>query len=240
MKASYLEDFKTCLRSLEGISSLTPEILMKSGMPPTRLGLFKRKPNNNEDDLFVVSLTNSASSLDSLDSSSSHSNHEEVVDKKRFKRVQTLSERSKIPIAIFISIGLILALLYLCKVLYVFPEACLSYKDSIALSVNEGRIHLHLCVKKFLHSLIALDYGRVGWDSAKQGICLAVIICIFLIFFYFPLRAGLWAKKSKHSLHRCFGMLWLIQYSLACVEFIYNYERAKDSYLPLCVALNGE
>ncbi|KAL7571398.1 hypothetical protein ACA910_007704 [Epithemia clementina (nom. ined.)] len=61
------------------------------------------------------------------------------------------------------------------------------------------------------------------------------------VLFLAPLMGGFWtgARANRHMLHRYMGLVYLIQYPLAWIEFARNYESAKDSYLPHLIALNG-
>ena len=65
--------------------------------------------------------------------------------------------------------------------------------------------------------------------------------CIFYVLVGAPLRAGLWTgqKSTKHMLHRYMGLFFLIQYSLAWVEFLTDYETAKTTYFTHSITLNG-
>ncbi|KAL7571400.1 hypothetical protein ACA910_007705 [Epithemia clementina (nom. ined.)] len=61
------------------------------------------------------------------------------------------------------------------------------------------------------------------------------------VLFLAPLRNGFWTgpRANRHLIHRYMGLVYLIQYPLAWIEFVRNYESARNSYLPHLIALNG-
>lgn len=74
-------------------------------------------------------------------------------------------------------------------------------------------------------------------------IVLAFLSSIFFVLLIAPLRAGMWTNRTRikrHKLHRYFGLLFLIAYTFAWIEFIFDYEnRGKNSYLPHIISING-
>jgi len=79
------------------------------------------------------------------------------------------------------------------------------------------------------------------WDYVYAVVSLALICPLFYVLIGAPLRAGMWTgtRAKKHKVHRYMGLLFMIQYALAWTEFITDYDKAKDSYFPMTVALNG-
>ena len=75
-------------------------------------------------------------------------------------------------------------------------------------------------------------------------IVLAFLSSIFFVLLIAPLRAGMWTNRTRikrHKLHRYFGLLFLIAYTFAWIEFIFDYEnRGKNSYLPHIISINGK
>jgi hypothetical protein len=80
------------------------------------------------------------------------------------------------------------------------------------------------------------------WKEFGQAlVVIAVVGSMLHVFFVAPFRAGMWTgpRSRKAVVHRYMGLLFLIQYFLAWVEFLTDYERARYSFLPHAIALNG-
>jgi hypothetical protein len=89
----------------------------------------------------------------------------------------------------------------------------------------------------------AVDGDYADWkEYATTGIISFFGLSLFYVFIIAPLMAGFWTgpKTKKHKFHRYMGLLYLLQYFLAWVEFLTNYTNgAAASYLPHFIALNG-
>jgi hypothetical protein len=99
-------------------------------------------------------------------------------------------------------------------------------------------------------SLVSNAYSTLANPKGTKELAqtLFVLSCVFMLAYVFiiaPARAGLWTlpKGRKHKSHRYMGLFFLIQYSLAWIEFLTNYVGengvAGATYIPHAVALNG-
>lgn len=79
-------------------------------------------------------------------------------------------------------------------------------------------------------------------EYAKTGVIFLFGLSLFYVFIVAPLMAGFWTgpKTRKHKFHRYAGLLYLVQYFFAWVEYMTNYtDGAAASYLPHFIAFNG-
>ena len=83
----------------------------------------------------------------------------------------------------------------------------------------------------------------VSWSEYMIAamITLGIVWIIYVLFLAPLFYGGFWIgpRTKRHVLHRYMGLLYLIQYPLAWIELICNYETAQHSYIPHLVALNG-
>ena len=56
-----------------------------------------------------------------------------------------------------------------------------------------------------------------------------------------PFMAGFWTgrRSRRHKIHRYMGLLYLFQYAAAWIQYLTDYENAKDSYISHFIAING-
>ena len=153
------------------------------------------------------------------------------------RKALSLKERSRIPYSFYVSVSSTILLQY-CSGMWTMDTlyALLkSYTDSAKSSVD-------LVVQAYR----TLSNPTDTKELAQTLIVLACVMSIAYVFVVAPARAGLWTmpKARKHKTHRYMGLFFLVQYSLAWVEFATNYVGANGmagiSYIPHAVALNGK
>mmetsp|Transcript_21246 Transcript_21246/g.30059 ORF Transcript_21246/g.30059 Transcript_21246/m.30059 type:complete len:469 (+) Transcript_21246:79-1485(+) len=151
----------------------------------------------------------------------------------------SFKDRSRIPPSLYLAGTLVCSLLF-------FTEIALQPLDVLkSLQSSIGTSSTTLATKwiELQETLKAIASGEIlaMWDYAYAAISIALVCPLFYVLIGAPLRAGMWTGKraKRHKVHRYMGLVFMMQYALAWVEFITNYEAAKDSYLPLTVALNG-
>mmetsp|Transcript_8812 Transcript_8812/g.12974 ORF Transcript_8812/g.12974 Transcript_8812/m.12974 type:complete len:186 (-) Transcript_8812:173-730(-) len=155
-------------------------------------------------------------------------------------RSKSLKERSRTPFGVYLSVGCILSLLFSSGLVEKLPNAVLSRIARSVFSVNN--IVASLIVRTFEYVKNCEVPSRAASDIIIAASAVTAMSALFVIFIYKPFAAGMWTgpKTKKHKLHRYCGLLFLIQYSFAWIEFIYDYDSFKTSYIPLTVALNGK
>jgi len=173
---------------------------------------------------------------------------------KRVIKVKSLSERSRLPPGMIVGALLVFSCIFSSGFgLHVFSEIIPGLVRSLTY-VNQEIVHRF---KTLLFDSISILKGGDGTCAMSQNSCAAfpiflyfkgggiacLITSIYYVLLYKPLRAGMWGptqRATRHVLHRYMGLLFIIQYSYAWFEFIYNYEDfAQYSYLPVTIALNG-
>jgi hypothetical protein len=80
-------------------------------------------------------------------------------------------------------------------------------------------------------------------ELMKAAVVLALTLSLGYVFVWAPFQAGMWTgtKARKQKFHRYMGLLYLVMYFCAWVEFGTNYENgAQNSILPHFIAINGE
>ena len=153
------------------------------------------------------------------------------------RKTLSLKERSRIPYSFYVSVSSTILLQY-CSGMWAWDtlNALLkSYTDSAKAAGN-------LVVQTYK----TLSNPTDAKEVAQTLVVLACVLSVGYVFIVAPARAGLWTmpKARKHKTHRYMGLFFLIQYSLAWVEFATNYVGANGmagiSYIPHAVALNGK
>jgi hypothetical protein len=161
-----------------------------------------------------------------------------VESNKSSKPTMTLAERKKVPPTFYLSVFTILNLQYFGGMYTMeMPKSWWSSMTTSAYTCREIMVYLRdLCQTAFR--------GEVtDWkELAYVGIACALVGCILYVLVGAPLRAGLWTgrKATRHKLHRYMGLLFLMQYGAAWVEYTTNYlDGGLTSYLPHMIAMNG-
>lgn len=152
------------------------------------------------------------------------------------KKPLSLKERARVPYSFYVSVSSTILLQYCSGMWNISSLHSLlrSYKESAR---TAGNLVMQACsslsnptnTKQFTQTLMAL----------------ACVLSLLYVFIIAPARAGLWTmpKARKHKTHRYMGLIFMVQYALAWVEFLTNYGgkdgTAAMSYIPHAVALNG-
>lgn len=172
--------------------------------------------------------------LSSNDNTETIGSHQEQPAKVK----QSLEERSKIPYSFYVTLATVLSLQY--SVGFWTFDSFVSWKDSMlfgAHKTTEALIYLRTLMEA-VASGNATDWKEV----AVAGVSTFLIASTLYVLIVAPLMAGFWTgpRTSKHKMHRYMGLAYLIQYFLAWVEFVSNYDDpTKDSIIPHFIALNG-
>jgi hypothetical protein len=153
----------------------------------------------------------------------------------------TLKDRSKIPASAYVTVGIIFGLQYFSGLYANITHVLASLKDSVATSsrtLYDTIVYLRdLC--QSIASGNAQDNPR---DYACAFIFCVLVGCLVYVLLVAPLRAGMWTgtRAKRHKVHRYFGLAFLIQYALAWIEYLTNYEDGyRNSYLVHTIAING-
>lgn len=158
----------------------------------------------------------------------------------KINKHKSLKQRSKVPSSFYLTVVLVLAQSYASGILN-FPASttiCTAVYGSFHYSFQI----LSTCNYSIIYFWFTQQGGHSMIEYAKLlGLAFA-IVSSFKILFVAPFKAGMWTgeRAKRHVIHRYMGLLFLIQYSLAWVEFTSNYEVYKLSYLPFTIALNGK
>ena len=163
--------------------------------------------------------------------------------KQRESTFQTLQERSAIPVTLYIIYGTIGILHYSAG--FYQRETWERWWASMATSGTT--LWKMLCYTGNLtQTLWNKDTEEVApeWQEyARTAVIFVILLSLFYVFVGAPLRAGFWTGRramKQHKLHRYAGLIYLAQYTCVWVEYFTDYGAASRSYLPHCIALNGE
>lgn len=165
-------------------------------------------------------------------------------------KMRSLKDRSYIPNSFYIILGTIIGLEYFSGMYCM--STIESYKNTITNSVIAIRnmmtytkdLSMTIFDDKDSTAAIRIDSNGVTnltMEYAKVGIIISFCVSLFYIFFLAPFRAGFWTgpRTRKAKLHRYMGLLYLVHYVLAWVEFCTNYDPYRPSYLCHFIAVNG-
>lgn len=155
------------------------------------------------------------------------------------KRPMSLAERGAIPNSLYVTL-LCVGMLEGCSGMYKV-DTLKSWWASITKSFYS--IHSLLEYEKELMESVYNGEYRDPMEYLKAFVVTSVAGSILWVLIGKPLSAGLWTgeRASRHKMHRYLGLFFLIQYALAWVEFITDYEGAGQfSVIPHTVALNGK
>ncbi len=182
------------------------------------------------------SMSSSSPLATSRDASADDLSRLAASDKKPLMR-KTLEDRKRIPSSAFVSWGLIFSLQYFSGMwsVHTLQSWWASMKSSTE-TVNNLLLYFRDLTKSFFAGELQT------WKEFGQAlVVIAVVGSMLHVFFVAPFRAGMWTgpRSRKAVVHRYMGLLFLIQYFLAWVEFLTDYERARYSFLPHAIALNG-
>ncbi|CAB9504094.1 expressed unknown protein [Seminavis robusta] len=164
------------------------------------------------------------------------SGNKSVVRTKR--TVESLGERGRIPNSLYISV-LIIILLQSCSGMY---QVKTLQQWWASVTTSSRTIYNHFEYLKDLMNSIYMGDIRGTQEYVIAAVVTALVASLVGIFFWAPLRAGVWTgqRASRHKMHRYMGLLFLIQYTLAWVEFLTDYRGdGSQSFLTHSLAING-
>ena len=154
----------------------------------------------------------------------------------KIKKSRSLKERSKIPHSFYLSVVLVLALSYASGI-FTSPETTI-------FTVIGSCQYSFSTLTSFITSIPSIIRTATSRSIMELlfllGMTCAITLSVLMLFVA-PLKAGMWTgqRAKRHVAHRYMGLVFLIQYSLAWVEFATNYDSYKNSYIPATIALNG-
>lgn len=153
------------------------------------------------------------------------------------RKGKSLRDRSRVPASFYIAA----ACLFGSHIIIGFYslETLVNWKESMVhagCATRDGLVYIRTLMKSVYKGTVA-EWSEVL--TAAIFTCLIASTLTLLI--GAPLRAGFWTgpRTRKHIVHRYMGMAFLIQYAAAWVEYITNYDHAKDSVLLHFIAVNG-
>jgi hypothetical protein len=189
----------------------------------------------------IASRATSSSDLKPLDSHGSNANVGTVGAEQQqpVKLKQSLEERSRIPYSFLVTLATVLSLQY--SVGFWRVESFVSWKDSMLFGAQQTRDALTY-LRTLMESLASGNAATDWKEVAVAGVATFLIGTTLYVLIVAPLMAGFWTgpRTSKHKIHRYMGLAYLVQYFLAWVEFVSNYDDpTKDSIIPHFIALNG-
>jgi hypothetical protein len=156
---------------------------------------------------------------------------------RKLKKRKSLKQRSQVPNSFYLSVVLVLAQSYASGI-FTSPATTIG---TVYGSFQYSLRNLFTCIPSII------DFWSENQDSRSMiectiflGLACAIVSSLEMLFVA-PFKAGMWTgqRAKRHVIHRYMGLLFLIQYSLAWVEFTTNYEGYKHSYFPFAIALNG-
>ena len=176
--------------------------------------------------------TPSASSVNSREGNP----YQEV--KQEGRKRESLAERGRIPNSLYVSLFCI-GMLEGCSGMYKLSTLT-RWWDSFTTSIRTVRNLLEY-EKDLMQSIVTGDL-RAPREYLQAFLVTLVVGSLLWVLIGKPMSAGLWTgqRASRHKMHRYMGLCFLLQYSLAWVEFITNYKGVGEfSFIPHTVALNG-
>ena len=170
---------------------------------------------------------------------SSSDDLQSMDDKANTSKGKSLLERSRIPNSFYLTVAIIFLLQYWAG--WHRIETIQSWYRSVKTSA-------HTAVELLGYTLYTTKAALKGElvdhsEYLKLAIVCAVTFSMIYVFFLAPFRAGLWtgARAKRHKVHRYMGLMFLMQYFFAWIEFSTNYENGgAHSVLPHFISLNGE
>eukprot|EP00529_Nitzschia_sp_RCC80_P018820 CAMPEP_0113496906 /NCGR_PEP_ID=MMETSP0014_2-20120614/30359_1 /TAXON_ID=2857 /ORGANISM="Nitzschia sp." /LENGTH=507 /DNA_ID=CAMNT_0000390835 /DNA_START=126 /DNA_END=1646 /DNA_ORIENTATION=+ /assembly_acc=CAM_ASM_000159 len=153
------------------------------------------------------------------------------------KSVRSLKDRSRIPLSFYVANTCLILSHYIIG-FYSF-DTLTNWKESMVHAYQgafDGMAYLCTVMDDVWH-------GRVtDWSEVLYALVISCLVAsVTMLLIGAPLRAGFWtgSRTKKHFVHRYMGLAFLIQYAAAWVEYLTNYDHAKDSVLLHFIALNG-
>jgi hypothetical protein len=205
----------------------------------------RREEKRRETEQMSVSKDDRSTSTSSSPAGSSHSSSSDLkamapdtVGTAPIKR-KSLKERSRIPPSIYIT-GVTVLLLQYCSGLWKI-ETFQRWYNSMKTSA-ETTVEFMGFSRDLMQAAVKGEVSQPA-ELLKAAVVCALTLSLGYVFVWAPFRAGMWTgtKARKQMFHRYMGLLYLVMYFFAWVEFGTNYENgAQNSILPHFIAINGE
>jgi hypothetical protein len=166
---------------------------------------------------------------------------EEMRGKASSATTKSLEERSAVPASLYVTVASVL-LMQLSAGVWT-GAALRRWCASVAASAGAvGAVPARL--RDLVIRIVSPEDGATRPDAGTflgAALAAAAAASVLYVFVLAPLRAGLWTgpRARRHKLHRYMGLLYLIQYALACIEYFFSYDDAKNSLLLHTITLNG-
>jgi hypothetical protein len=179
-------------------------------------------------------------------SSSSETSTANNVTNNNFNKnatARTLADRSTIPPTAYLCLCIVTGL-QVSGGLWTF-NALLDWIHSVtvaSLAFSDWCKHVLLFCIPFLSNPISHAQTVARVETFYVISTLLIATSVLMVFFIAPFRAGFWTgtRSHRHQFHRYAGLLYLIQYVLAWIEYLTHYhDTAPTSYLPHTIAVNG-
>ena len=158
---------------------------------------------------------------------------------RRKSSSEILKARSQVPASMYMISFLVVVFEFYGGVIPNFPEVAASWLDSMVTSYTTAWRSL-----EYLRDLMQAAFAGQTLSKAElayTSVGTVVIGSILYVLLFVPLRAGMWTgqRARRHVIHRFMGLLYLVQYLAAWIEFTTNYENSKNSYLLHFISING-
>lgn len=160
-----------------------------------------------------------------------------VAQPRKTSTVRSLKERSRVPLSFYVATACLVGSHYVIG--FYSLETLINWKESMvhaSYATRDGMVYLRNLMDDVWN-------GRITqWSEVLYAAILTFLVMSTLtLLIGAPLRAGFWtgSRTKKHIVHRYMGMAFLIQYAAAWVEYLTNYDHAKDSVLLHFIAING-
>lgn len=154
------------------------------------------------------------------------------------RKIESLQERGRVPSSLYVTLTWIF-MLQACSGMYKL-ETLQKWWSSVTTSTHT--VYEYLDYLKNLMNAAYMGELRDQNEYISAALVTAVVASLVGIFIYAPFRAGVWTGKraKKHKVHRYMGLLFLVQYGLAWVQFLTSYDGGGSlGLLPHTMALNG-
>ena len=164
--------------------------------------------------------------------------NENQSSRRKLKNRKSLKQRSQLPNSFYLSVALVLAQSYASSI-FTSPATTI---DTVYGSFQCSLRNLFTCIPSIIGFWSENQDNRSMIEcTIFLGLACAIVSSLEMLFVA-PCKAGMRTgqRAKRHVIHRYMGLLFLIQYSLAWVEFTTNYEGYKHSYFPFAIALNGK
>jgi hypothetical protein len=165
----------------------------------------------------------------------------EQKDATKGRPMKTLKDRSKVPCSSYVTVGVIIGLQYFSGMYANITGVVASLNDSVTTSSHTFYDTL-VYLQGLCQSIASGQAQDDPWEYVYAFTFCFLVGCLGYVLLVAPFRAGMWTgtRARRHKVHRYFGLAFLVQYALAWIEYLTNYEGGyRNSYLVHTIALNG-